>query len=389
MTIQKRLARSNIAMLLIPVLVAAVLLLIGMAIAFILLERVYLPQLGISLRELHQTGEQIEALLSGSAAILCIYAGTVLIALLAAIALTNLYLTRSLFRHISQPLDALSSGVARIRDGDLDTPIAYAGADEFKPACDAVDEMAARLKVSLEQQQLQQQKKQELIVGISHDLKSPLTSIRAYTEALLDGVARDEAARTRYLQTIRAKETDMEGMVNRLFEFAKLDVSTYPVRPQPLPLRQTLRTLADGWDSAGMEIAVQIDNESSVLADPELFQRIFANLLENSRKYGGRETVHVSISARERDGMAEITVSDDGVGVPPEQLSRLFDPFYRGDAARTAPGRGSGLGLAVVKKAVEEMGGSVRAENGAGCGLRIIFTLPLAKEGSHVPHPHH
>ncbi len=138
-----------------------------------------------------------------------------------------------------------------------------------------------------------------------------------------------------------------------------------------------------------MEIAVQIDSESSVLVDLELFQRIFANLLGNSRKYGGRETVHVSISVRETDGMAEITVSDDGIGVPPEQLPRLFDPFYRGDAARTAPSSGSGLGLAVVKKAVEEMGGSVRAENGAGCGLRVILTLPLAKEGSHVPHPHH
>ena len=124
MTIKKRLARSNIVMLVIPVLVAAVLLLIGMGIGFTLLERVYLPQLGISLSELHQTGEQLESLLSGSAALLCVYAGAVAATILLTITWTNLYLTRSLFRHISEPLDTLTAGVARIRDGDLDTPIA-------------------------------------------------------------------------------------------------------------------------------------------------------------------------------------------------------------------------------------------------------------------------
>ena len=221
MTIKKRLARSNIAMFVIPVLVAAVLLLIGMTIAYALLEHVWLPRLGITLRDLHQTGEYLEDLLSSSATILCVYAGAVGTALLLTIVLTNVYLTRNPFRHISEPLDILTAGVARIRDGNLDIPIAYGETDEFKPACDAVDEMATRLKVSLEQQQTEQQKRQELIVGMSHDLKSPLTSILAYTEALLDGVAKDEAAKQRYLQTIHAKETEIEDMVNQPFRICQ------------------------------------------------------------------------------------------------------------------------------------------------------------------------
>ena len=233
MTIKKRLARSNLMMLVIPVLTAGVLLIIGLAAALFLLQTVYLPQMGLSLRELHQTGEQIEALLSGLETFACIYAGAVIAALLLSIALTNL----------SQPLNALTAGVARIRDGDLDAPIAYSEPDEFKAACDAVDEMAARLKTSLEQQQLAQQKKQELIAGMSHDLKSPLTSIRAYTEALLDGVAKDEAAQQRYLQTIHTKETEIEAMVNRLFAFAKMDVSEYPVHTEPLLLRSLMLKL--------------------------------------------------------------------------------------------------------------------------------------------------
>lgn len=380
MTIKKRLAHSNIIMFVIPVLVAAILLLIGMGICLVLLERVWLPQLGVSLWELHQTGEQIEHLLSGSAAILCVYAGAVMIALLLTIAWTNFYLTRSLFRHISDPLDTLAAGVARIRDGDLEHPIAYAETDEFKTACDAMDEMAARLKASLEQQQLEQQKKQELIAGMSHDLKSPLTAIRAYTEALLDGIAQEEAVKQRYLQTIHKKEMEIETLTNRLFAFAKMNVIAFPVHREPLPLHQTMQELTDEWDTEEMTITLEIPNALCVMADRELLHRIMANLLSNSRKYAEQKRIDIQISAIAMGDMAEITFADNGVGVPQEQLSKLSDVFFRGDAARTAPETGSGLGLSVVKKAVTEMGGSVCAENGEQDGLRIVFTLPIVKK---------
>ena len=195
MTIRRCLARSNLVMILIPVAIAAVLLLLGGGLALLLLERVWLPRLGLSFAALHETGEQLETAFAGAKAFAAIYAGTVILALLATVAFTNFYLTRSLFRHLSAPLQTLVAGVERIRGGDLESPIGYTAEDEFKPACDAVDAMAARLKASLDAQSRQQQR-QELIAGMSHDLKSPLTSIRAYTEGLLDGVAKDEAART-------------------------------------------------------------------------------------------------------------------------------------------------------------------------------------------------
>ena len=192
MTIRRRLARSNLVMILIPVAIAAVLLLLGGGLALLLLERVGRPRLGLSFAALHETGEQLETAFAGAKALAAIYAGTVILA----VAFTNFYLTRSLFRHISAPLQTLVAGVERIRGGNLESPIGYTAEDEFKPACDAVDAMAARLKASLDAQSRQQQQRQELIAGMSHDLKSPLTSIRAYTEGLLDGVAKDEAART-------------------------------------------------------------------------------------------------------------------------------------------------------------------------------------------------
>lgn len=160
-------------MLVIPVLTAGVLLIIGLAAALFLLQTVYLPQMGLSLRELHQTGEQIEALLSGLETFACIYAGAVIAALLLSIALTNLYLTRNIFRHISQPLNALTAALPVSVTGDLDAPIAYSEPDEFKAACDAVDEMAARLKTSLEQQRSRSRKSRSCRRDVPRPEKPP------------------------------------------------------------------------------------------------------------------------------------------------------------------------------------------------------------------------
>ena len=377
MTIQERLKRSNLIMLVVPVVLAGVLLAVGLGAAVFLLETIYLPRLGLTLRDVHELGEQAEALLSGLKLFIVLYAGVVLAALLAAVAFTNLYLTRALFAHIQQPLDALVQGVQRIRDGDLETPIAYPEADEFRPACDAVDEMALRLRESLARQQQEQQKKQELIAGMSHDLKSPLTTIRAYTEALLEGVAPDEAARQRYLQTIYARETDLEALVNRLFELAKLGASEYPVHLRALPLRQTLAAILRNCDHEGMAVDCDAVADCTVTADRELLERILHNLLDNSCKYGA-DTVRMIGTAT--GDTVTLRVEDNGPGVPEAQLQNLFEPFYRGDAARTRPGAGSGLGLAVVRRSMQQMKGSARAENVPGGGLCVALQLPLAKE---------
>ena len=326
MTIRKRLARSNLIMILIPVAIAAALLLLGGGLAVLLLKRVYLPRLGLSMAALHETGEQLEAAFDGAKTIAAIYGGTVILALLAASGFTNLYLTKHLFRHIQKPLDILVSGVKRIQEGNLDAPIGYVVPDEFKPACDAVDEMAARLKTSLEAQSRQQQK-QELIAGMSHDLKSPLTSIRAYTEGLLDGVAKDEQTQARYLQTIYAKETELETLVNRLFSFAKLDLSEAPAKSEALEISGTFAEIAAGFEAEGLD---DLPDET-VMADRELLSRCMSNLLDNSRKYGAS---HVVISADISGDTVSISVSDDGPGVEASQLEKIFELGYRTDSAR-------------------------------------------------------
>ena len=320
MTIRRRLARSNLVMILIPAAIAAVLLLLGGGLALLLLERVWLPRLGLSFAALHETGEQLETAFAGAKALAAIYAGTVILALLATVAFTNFYLTRSLFRHISAPLQTLVAGVERIRGGNLESPIGYTAEDEFKPACDAVDAMAARLKASLDAQSRQQQQRQELIAGMSHNLKSPLTSIRAYTEGLLDGVAKDEAARTRYLQTIYAKESELEALVNRLFSFAKLDLDEAPADLVPLDIAGTLQSIVDSCDAEALDVRLGELPEGRVLADRELLTRSIA-LLDNSRKYGaGHAIVSAEVTAKD----VCISVTDNGPGVDPAQLEKIF-----------------------------------------------------------------
>lgn len=381
MTIRKRLARSNLCMFLVPLLIAAVLLILGAGVALYILETAYLPRLGLSLQEMHMTLEQYESTFSSFEVFLWIYIGAVAAALLLTIVFTNLYLTRSLFRHIERPLDTLVAGVERIERGDLDTPIAYTGADEFKSACDAVDRMAARLKLSLEDEQRRTQSRKELIAGMSHDLKSPLTSIRAYSEAIRDGVAATPEMRQRYIETVCRKEQEIESMVNRLFAFSKLDLSELPLEMHALDAKSVI-------DGAAEDYIGQIElNDAGltgcrVYADETQLWRITQNILENSIKYSGRERVSMEISAAEETEAGTVTLrfSDNGQGVDETQLPRLFDVFYRADPARERGKEGSGLGLAVVRRAAEEMGGSACAQKSAQGGLCIAVTLKKGEQ---------
>lgn len=375
MTIKKRLHRSNIYMFLIPLVTAALLLILGAGIAIYILEVKYLPQIGLSLHDMHIAVEQYEGLFKSFETFVWIYVGAVGMALLLTIVFTNVSLTRELFTHISDPLDTLVAGVDRIRSGDLDNPINYTEPDEFKAACDAVDLMAAKLKASLEADQRRQQSSRELMAGMGHDLKSPLTSIRAYTEALLEGVAETPEMQKKYLETIKKKGSEMENMVARLLEFSKLELNEYPIQPEVLNIKTELeRIVSDITPDADIDMSGLED--TSVTADRYQFRRIAENIICNSIRYSGRKRVKIFISSQTSNSMVRLRFADDGNGVPGEALPKLFDLFYRTDPAREGSGKGSGLGLAIVKKAAEQMGGGAFAEKSVYGGLCIVIDLP-------------
>ncbi|MDD2992133.1 MAG: HAMP domain-containing sensor histidine kinase [Pygmaiobacter sp.] len=303
-----------------------------------------------------------------------------LFTVLCSVLFTNRFLTKFVLQKIEQPLDILTNGVTQIRDGNLDYRLEYAGQDEFTPVCAAFNEMAQRLKFSVEKTQKQENSRKELLAGISHDLRSPLTSIQAYVEGLLDGVAKTPETQQKYLYTIKTKAEDIQRMVAQLFLFSKMDMDEYPTHPERMRLdeltAQLVEETAAQYEEKGLSIATQLC-PAEVNADPAELRRVLTNVLDNSVKYKNKPHASMSITLCREEKAWRLTLTDDGPGVPPEALPRLFDVFYRSDPARQNPDRGSGLGLAIAAKAMARMGGSIAAENVAGGGLSVLLRLPV------------
>lgn len=263
------------------------------------------------------------------------------------ILLTNRFLTKFVFRRIEEPLDILTNGVHEIRDGNLDFHIDYDHADEFQPVCEAFNEMAVRLKASVTKQQ-QERSRKELLAGISHDIRSPLTCVQAYVEGLLDGVAKTLEAQKGYLTTIKTKAEDLDGLVSRLFLFSKLELGEYLDDPRRLRLDERVEALVSEAKAEYQEKGLLLETDLApvtVTADPLQIERMVNNIMENSLKYKTKETGRLRISLAKAGSRCLLTFDDDGPGVPEDALTHLFEVFYRGDPARQNPQNGSGLGL--------------------------------------------
>ena len=313
---------------------------------------------------------------SGLRVILALAAIGLIFVVFLTILMTNRFLTRFVVRKIEEPLNLLSEGARRLGEGDLDFRITYTGKDEFAPVCGAFNEMAARLKESVERTRRDEESRKELLAGISHDLRSPLTSIRAYVEGLLDGVAQTEESKRRYLRTIRTKAEDIDRLVSQLFLYSKLDLEGAPMEMRLIRLDEFITSFVEeaALDSRthGLEITAEQLAPVTVSADPGQLRRVLSNILENSIKYKNKEIGHLRITLEES---GRLVLADDGPGVPEDALPKLFDVFYRSDPARKNPAGGSGLGLAIASKAVHGMGGTIRAYNVPNGGLAIEITL--------------
>lgn len=307
--------------------------------------------------------------------------------IISAVFITNQFLTRFVFKRIKQPLDTLADGVHQIRDGNLDVRIHYENKDEFAPVCEDFNDMAIRLKESQRMIQKQDESRRELLAGISHDLRSPLTSVRAYSEGLLDGVATTPESQKKYIHMIKTKAEDIDRMVGKIFLFSKMDLGDYPYEPEVLEVNQELLSLikvtAEEYREKGLDVVIaSLAADVYIYADPAQLSSIVFNILENSWKYKLKERVQVSIRTEVQGSDVFIYLEDDGPGVPENALDKLFDVFYRSDPSRNNPTKGSGLGLAITAKAVSRMGGSIQAQPSPAGGLCIIITLPVLVKGA-------
>jgi signal transduction histidine kinase len=301
---------------------------------------------------------------------------------------TNFFLTRSMIQNIAVPLDMLSFGVKQIQNNNLDFRLEYKNNDEFLPICGAFNEMAERLGLMAAEHDKYEENRRELLAGISHDLRTPLTSIKAYLEGIEKNIASTGEKRAKYIATIRSKTNDMEHIINQLFLFSKLDINDFPLSLKNLDMRLFVRDvvseLSDDYFKRGLVIKLSGPPQNvSVNIDPVLFRNVIVNILENSVLYKTAERGYIEIGLGIAEALVEIRLADDGPGVPEESLGKLFDVFYRADPSRNTRGGspGSGLGLAISQKIVSRMGGSMRAEL-PGRGLAIVIYLPLVNGGA-------
>ena len=313
-----------------------------------------------------------------------------LIFLFGIVFLVNRALTKYISGHIMTAVNTLVDGVHEIRDGNLTCRIEYNKGDEFDAVCADFNEMATRLYNMVQERQKDENNRKELIAGISHDLKTPLTSIKGCIEGLMKGIAKTPEMQEKYLNTIQSKTENIEYIIKQLFLFSQLDIGEFPLILGAVDIGEELKSIAAGftdeYEERGLIISLNETTQGDFVSiDKVQFRNIVQNVLDNSLKYGGREDIQTEISCKKNDGESvSIIIKDNGRGVPDDSLTKMFDVFYREDSARSNSQSGSGLGLAICSKIVERLNGSIIAENAEGGGLAIIITLPIAEESKGV-----
>lgn len=279
--------------------------------------------------------------------------------------------TAYLYLSVVRPFSRLEAFADEMARGNLDLPLAYERSNPFGRFTWAFDNMRKEIKRAraAEAEALEQSK--TTVAALSHDIKTPIASIRAYSEALELGLARTQAERAGYARTIARKCDEVTALTDDLFLHALAELDRIAVSCEDAPIDRAVARAAADFGVDGTVVLGRLDR-AVVAHDPKRLVEALENLVANARKYAPGSTVEVS--GRAEGGAYRIEVRDFGDGVAPEDLPFAFDRFYRGANAQGTPG--AGLGLFIVRYLVEQMGGSVRLEN-AEPGLRVGIEFPL------------
>ena len=272
----------------------------------------------------------------------------------------------------------------RIIRGDLETPIEKNNTYELGELCKDFDNMREHIKDLLDERKENERKIRELVVNISHDLKTPLTAIQGYACGLIEGVASPPEQQSRYLDTINTKAKEMNVLIEELSTYAKIDMNVVPYEFRNININDyfedKIKELKPDVELQNMEIYYirKADKLIETAVDTERFDRVINNIISNSKKYRRKDVKGIiKITTEESDGQLKISISDNGKGIKEANLERVFDRLYREDESRNSKIGGSGLGLAIVKKIIESHGGKVWAESKPGEGTTIVILLKI------------
>lgn len=288
--------------------------------------------------------------------------------------------TNRLVNRIMKPINKLINASKRIEEGNLKEEISYKGYNEFETVCTSFNQMQQHLLEEQEQIVSYEKARTDMVSGISHDLRTPLTSVKGYIKGLKDGIATTPEKQMQYLDIAYKKACEMDVLLQRLFYFSKMETGNMPFYKNVTDLNQFIRNFVEGSEhdltTRGVSISFESSEKSQMVSiDIEQMQRVFTNLIENSLKYANTDELQIHISLTQKDGQDVIVISDNGCGVEPDKLPHLFEQFYRGDESRSSKNsEGNGIGLYIAKYIIEAHDGTIAAENDNG--FKIIIKLP-------------
>ena len=291
---------------------------------------------------------------------------------------------------ILDPLSKISKGLTQVREGNFDYVIEHDGVGgDVGELLRNYEDMRMRLRENEERTAEQEQKNKELVSNISHDLKTPITSIKGYVEGILDGVASTPEKQEKYLRTIYNKAVDMDKLINELTLYSSVDNDRIKYNFLKLNVTDYFRDCVEevGLDMETRGIAFDYKNtlpsDTMIIADPEQLRKVINNIIGNSVKYMDKPIK--TISMRVYDGGEDIIVEieDNGKGIAPSDITRIFERFYRADAARSTAQGGSGIGLSIVKKIIEDHGGHIWATSRENESTCMHFVIRKYKEDNY------
>ena len=291
-----------------------------------------------------------------------------------------------IYRSIAVPLVKLRKATQNIKEGNLDFVLEVEGKDEFSQLCQDFEEMRKRLKESTEEKILMDKENKELISNISHDLKTPITAVKGYVEGIMDGVADTPEKMDRYVRTIYNKTNEMDHLINELTFYSKIDTNRIPYTFSKLNVEDYFSDCAEElgleMETRGIELvyANYVEKGVQVIADGEQIRRVIHNIVSNAIKYMEKPRGIIQLRVKDVGDFIQVEIEDNGKGIAAKDLPYIFDRFYRTDVSRNSSKGGSGIGLSIVKKIMEDHGGKVWATSRLGIGTIMYFVLRKYQE---------
>lgn len=291
-----------------------------------------------------------------------------------------------IYRSIAVPLVKLKKATKNIKEGNLDFVLEVEGNDEFSQLCQDFEEMRKRLKESTEEKILMDKENKELISNISHDLKTPITAVKGYVEGIMDGVADTPEKMEKYIRTIYNKANEMDTLINELTLYSKIDTNRIPYNFKILSVNDYFSDCAEDLsfdlEAKNVEFGYfnYVEEEVQVIADAEQITRVIHNIVNNSVKYMDKEKGKINLRIKDVGDFVQVEIEDNGKGIAAKDLPNIFERFYRTDASRNSSKGGSGIGLSIVKKIIEEHGGKIWATSRENTGTTMYFVLRKYQE---------